>query len=145
MPTATALTKTIPKMRDPSYFGVKPKHKPAKSIPWVDVSDDDSKAKHIGLKRRNSLVNGSSDQSRNGQNAHKNKKRRSSVHQSPSTESRISTNEPGSSQTKRNQGASSGSTPPHTVKTKAIQEQRRQLPIAKGAVYPACFRYRKFI
>ncbi|KAH9480187.1 putative ATP-dependent RNA helicase prh1 [Psilocybe cubensis] len=122
-------------MRDPSYYGLKTEknHKRAKSIPWPDVSDDDKdKTKGNGVKRKNSIVNGSSDQSRGGQNGHKNKKRRSSVHNGDTPQSKDSAHGPSSSQSKRPHVNGSGPSTPHSAKFKAVQEQRAQLPIAKG-------------
>ncbi|PPQ86311.1 hypothetical protein CVT25_005612 [Psilocybe cyanescens] len=134
MPTTTYSTKTIQKIREPAYYGVKTEknHKRAKSVPWVDVSDDDEKSKRNSLKRKNSIVNGNADHSRNGQNGHKNKKRRSSIQNGDTPQSKDLANSPGSSQSKRGHINGSGPSTPHTAKFKAVQEQRKQLPIAKG-------------
>lgn len=114
----TAVQKSIPAVRSPSYYGLKNQknNKVSKPQPaWVDVSDEDSKKK--SLKRKGSIVNGQHEHSTNG---HKQKKRRHSV-----------------------RGAElpqvNGAGPSHvngaratTLKAKLLQEQRTQLPIAKG-------------
>lgn len=135
MPTATFSTQTIPKMRDQSYyFKTQKKKQRSKPGPWVDVSDDEGKGKKNGLKRKNSFVNGHSDHSRNGQNGHKHKKRRhSEVNGLDSPQpADFSSSDPGPSNSKKAQVNGAGPNTPHGAKAKAIQEQRAQLPIAKG-------------
>ncbi|KAF9479926.1 P-loop containing nucleoside triphosphate hydrolase protein [Pholiota conissans] len=110
-----AVYKPSPLVRNPSYFGLKTdknhkRHK--KSISWVDVSDEEDRGKK-SLKRRNSAVNGHHDSAVNG---HKHKKRRHSNDSSPQV------NGAGPSQINGTLG----------TKAKALQEQRSQLPIAKG-------------
>ncbi|KAF8904084.1 hypothetical protein CPB84DRAFT_697913 [Gymnopilus junonius] len=134
MPTATFSTQTIQRMRDPSYyFKAQKKRQRSKPGPWVDVSDDDSKGNKNRLKRKNSLVNGHSDHFRQGQNGHKHKKRRHSVNGVDSSEPiEFSSNSPGPSHPKKSQVNGAGPSTPHGARSKAIQEQRAQLPIAKG-------------
>lgn len=118
----TAVQKPISLVREPAYFGLKTEknRKRNKSIAWVDVSDDEDRGRK-SLKRRNSVVNGHHD-------GHKQKRRRYSVQATDSPQ----VNGAGPSQI-NGARASAHSTP----KAKELQEQRRQLPIAKGAS-PCC-------
>ncbi|KJA17972.1 hypothetical protein HYPSUDRAFT_972874 [Hypholoma sublateritium FD-334 SS-4] len=114
----TAVQKSIPAVRSPSYYGLKSQKNNKASKPqtsWVDVSDDDGGKKN--LKRKGSIINGQHEHSTNG---HKQKKRRHSGQ--------------GSELPQVN-----GAGPSHingaratTLKAKLLQEQRTQLPIAKG-------------
>ena len=105
-------------IRDKTFYGFKPdnlKTTTKKSIPWVDDSDDEKhQGKQNSMKRK---VNGHSYT----QNGHKQKKHRGSNNEVDQKNGDI--NSAGSSQTKHIH-----------VDAKAIQEQRMQLPIAKGIV-----------
>ncbi|KDR82400.1 hypothetical protein GALMADRAFT_237688 [Galerina marginata CBS 339.88] len=136
MPTATFSTKVIPKMRNAAYYGIKTEKNPkrAKSGPWVDVSDDENKGRPNALKRKNSVANARVDQSWNGQNGHKRKKRRQSLVGSDIPQANDLPNGSGSSHSKTNHLNGAGPSTSYGNKAKAIQEHRKQLPIAKGRV-----------
>ena len=114
----TAIQKLIPAVRPPSYYGLKNQKNnkvPKSKTHWVDVSDDDDAKK--SLKRKGSIINGQHELA----NGHKQKKRRHSVQGGESPQV-------------------NGAGPSHingarttTLKAKLLQEQRTQLPIAKGA------------
>ena len=107
-------------IRDKSFYGFKSdnsKTTTKKSIPWVDDSDDEKDGgKRSSMKRK---VNGHSHHYTNG---HKHKKHRGS----------------NNNEADQTNGDINGADPSQTkhlhVKAKAIQEQRMQLPIAKGIV-----------
>lgn len=108
-------TKNIQLIRDHSFFGLKKtkdkKLKYSKPMPYLNVSDDDESettCKVNGLKRKASMVNGY---------GHKHKKHR---------QQSVFENDAGPSQHIPN-GAIT-----HSRASKAIQEQRNDLPIAKG-------------
>jgi len=129
MPAATTYSsKVIQKVRSPSYYGLKggKNYKRAKPSPWVDVSDDDTKTKQNGLKRKPSIMNVHSDPSQNG---HKVKKRRHSIYVNDGGQPN---NFNDSGQTKKHRLSTAGPSTPQVSKFKSIQDQRQQLPIAKG-------------
>ena len=125
MPAAIHSAKPLQMVRDPSYFGLQAKkiNKP-KSIPWVDVSDDEGKNK----RKRKGFVH--HDHSHNGQNGPKHKKRRHSLHHS---DLNGLSNGAGPSQLNSSHVNGIKFTTPLNPKAKCIQEQRKQLPIAKGS------------
>ncbi|CAA7265450.1 unnamed protein product [Cyclocybe aegerita] len=133
MPVVLERPRNVQMMRDSSFYGLKAakQHKKAKQLPWVDVSDDDDKEKRNGIKRKHSSSHNHHDHSQNGQNGHKHKKRRRSSQHSDSPHLNGVSDEAGPSRqsTPHTNGMNSGSI---SAKAKAIQEQRRQLPIAQG-------------
>jgi anion-transporting ArsA/GET3 family ATPase len=116
MPTG----KTIRMIRDPAFFGLyKKKFRKSKPMPYFDVSDDENEntSKANALKRKASTVNG-----------HKSKRLRQQL-AFENTEAVLNgENVAGPSQQMQN-----GT--PISTKAKAIQEQRNDLPIAKGNVF----------
>ena len=121
-------------IRDKTFYGLKPDplKTPKKSVPWVDVSDDNERDRRGSMKRKISAVNGHSYHAQNG---HKLKKHRvnGSVNNDFENQTNGAINGAGPSQTKPIIHHGAGHTPQH-AKAKAIQEQRTQLPIAKGSV-----------
>lgn len=117
-------------VRDPAFFGIKNEKKAKKSMPYVDVSDDeDHTSKSKELKRKVPLINGHKatqfDSFR-----HKNKKRRFSDH--------------GDNFFQQNDSNAAGPLKPVSVsanssnmnaKVRLIQEQRKNLPIATGQFF----------
>ncbi len=128
MPTGMAIQhsstgKTIRMIRDASFYGLNKnkKLKKSKPMPYLDVSDDENEntSKVNGLKRKASTVNGHS---------HKPKKLRQQL-AFENTEAVLNgENVAGPSHQMQN-GA------PIITKAKEIQEQRNDLPIAKGNVF----------
>jgi len=132
MPVAVQSSRNIQMVRDPAFYGLdkEKKHKKSKPIPYVDVSDDDDKPKINGLKRKASVANGQSDHTHNSPNGQKHKKRRHSVQENESIQWN-GVNDAGPSHPKGiiNGAASSMQA---GAKVRAIQEQRKGLPITKG-------------
>lgn len=121
-------------IRDKAFYGLKSdnlKTPTKKPIPWVDVSDEEDRGKQGSMKRK---ANGHSQHY--AQNGHKHKKHRGLNNEVDQMNGDISSSA-GPSQTKHMQNGAAG--PGHTsqnhAKAKALQEQRMQLPIAKGIVY----------
>ncbi|KAF8817173.1 P-loop containing nucleoside triphosphate hydrolase protein [Phlegmacium glaucopus] len=135
MPVALEPTRNIHMIRDKAFYGFKPDNgahlkTPKKSVPWVDVSDGEERGKRNSMKRKVSAINGYSHHAQNG---HKHKKRRRSGSASNEVQTNGDINGAGPSQMKhvhQNQNGA-GHTSQH-AKAKALQEQRTQLPIAKG-------------
>ena len=146
MPVALEPTRNIQMIRDKTFYGFKPDNGAAhlrtttkKSVPRVDVSDDEEQWRKQGsMKRKASALNGRSHHHQDAQNGHKHKKHRGNNKIENQTNGDI--NGTGPSQTKHMQngavGHSSHPTSPmqHHAQAKAIQEQRTQLPIAKGTI-----------
>jgi hypothetical protein len=125
-------TRNIQMIRDKAFYGLKSdnlKTTTKKSIPWVDCSDDEER-KQSSLKRK---VNGHSHHYE--QNGHKHKKHRG-LNNKEVDQTNGDINGAGPSQTKHMQNGAAAHTSQHHAKAKAIQEQRMELPIAKGIV---CF------
>jgi len=131
MPVAVQSSRNIQMVRDPAFYGLKQegKHKKSKAMPYVDVSDDDDKPKANGLKRKASAFNGQSDHTHNSPNGQKHKKRRQSVQENESFQPN-GVNDAGPSHSKTTNNASSFMQA--SAKVRAIQEQRKELPITKG-------------
>ncbi|KAF8158511.1 P-loop containing nucleoside triphosphate hydrolase protein [Crassisporium funariophilum] len=132
MPTVVESAKHISMVRDKSFYGFKDRKdiKQGQSMPWVDVSDDERKGNQNGMKRKNSFVNGHRDHSQNG---HKQKKRRHSTSNGHTDSPNGHVNgHSGPSQPKRVSQNDVNCSTPLSAKAKAIQDQRTQLPIAKG-------------
>ena len=120
-------------IRDKTFYGFKSdnlKTTVKKPIPWVDISDEEDRGKQNSLKRK---ANGHSHHY--AQNGHKHKKRRE-LNDSEVAQTNGDISSAGPSQTKhmQMQNGVAGHTSQHHAKAKAIQEQRIQLPIAKGMV-----------
>lgn len=132
MPAAVCPAKVIQTVRDPSYYGLKVEkgYKRPKPTPWVDVSEDEDKGKRRSIKRKGSAINGRHEHVQNG---NKYKKRRHSLQNSDAPQSNSPSSFAGPSQTKA--GHVGGARPASSLspKAEAMQEQRRHLPIAKGA------------
>ena len=126
-------------VRDPAFYGLKQegKHKKSKPMPYVDISDDDDKPKANGLKRKASAVNGQSDHTHNSPNGQKPKRRRQSVQESESLQPNGVDNAGPSHSKTANSAASSTQA---SAKVRAIQEQRKELPITKGLFLPPTIR-----
>ena len=130
MPVAVQQARNVQMVRDRSYFGLNKdkNHKKSKSVPWVDVSDEEDKSKTTGHKRKAPTSNGRHETSHND---HTSKKRRHEFHKNDS-------HQPNGDST--GAGPSLSPTGDHlngnhsSAKAKAIQEQRRDLPIAKGII-----------
>lgn len=123
-------TRNIQMIRDKTFYGFKSdnlKTTTKKSIPWVDVSDDEDRGKRSSMKRK---ANGLSHH--HAQNGHKHKKHRGlNNNEVDQMNDDIISAGPSPSQ-KHMQNGAAGHTSQHHAK--AIQEQRMQLPIAKGIV-----------
>jgi hypothetical protein len=119
-------------IRDKSFYGFKPDNKTTakKPIPWMDVSDEEDGGKRSSMKRK---ANGHSHHY--AQNGHKHKKHRG-LNNNEADQTNGDTNSAGPSQTKhlQMQNGAADHTSQHHAKAKAIQEQRMQLPIAKGII-----------
>jgi hypothetical protein len=120
-------------IRDKTFYGFKSdksKTKAKRPIPWVDVSDEEDRGKQSSMKRK---ANGHSHHY--AQNGHKHKKHRGSnddeVHQ---TNGNINSAGPSQTGHTQMQNCAVDHTSQHHAMAKAIQEQRMQLPIAKGIV-----------
>jgi hypothetical protein len=122
-------------IRDKTFYGLKSdslKTPTKKPIPWVDVSDEEDRGKQGSMKRK---ANGHSNHyAQNGVNGHKHKKHRGLNNEVDQMNGDISGGA-GPSQTKHMQNGAAGHTSQHHAKAKALQEQRMQLPIAKGIVH----------
>lgn len=114
-------------IRDKTFYGFKSddlKKTVKKPIPWVDVSDEEDRGQ-----RKRKANNG------HAQNGHKHKKHRGlNDNEVDQTNGDIQVNGAGPSQVKHMQNGATGHTSQHHAKAKAIQEQRMQLPIAKGII-----------
>jgi len=131
MPAAIYSAKPLQMVRDPSYFGLQAERKTynkPKSIPWVDVSDDEGKNE----RKRKALVHHghSHNGQHNGHNGPKHKKRKHSLHHS---DSNGLSNGAGPSQPNNSHVNGIKISPLLNAKAKGIQDQRKQLPIAKGS------------
>jgi len=140
MPVALEPTRNIQMVRDKAFYGFKPDSgthlkTPKKSIPWVDVGDEEERGKQSSMKRKVSAINGDLHYAQNG---HRNKKRRRFDFVNNEIQKNGDINGAGPSQIKHTHHNYSGvgHTSQHT-KAKVIQEQRIQLPIAKGTF--ACY------
>lgn len=127
------LSRNIQMIRDKTFYGFKSdnsKTTAKKAIPWVDVSDDEDRGKQSSMKRK---ANGHSHLY--AQNGHKHKKHRG-LNNNEVDQTNGDINGAGPSQTKhmQTQNGAADHTSQHHTKAKAIQEQRMQLPIAKGIV-----------
>jgi hypothetical protein len=134
MPISLEPTRNIQMVRDKNFYGFKPDNvahlkTTKKHVPWVDVSDDEKPGKQSSMKRKVSAINGHSQHAQNG---HKHKKYRGS--NEIWNQINGDTNGADPSQTKHIHGANPNTSQhiQHT-KVKAMQEQRMQLPIAKGS------------
>lgn len=141
MPVALEPTRNIQMIRDKTFYGFKPDGaaahlKTKKSVPWVDVSDDDERGKQGSMKRKLSVLHGHSNRHQHAQNGHKHKKHRGNNDVEIQTNGDI--NGAGPSHTKHIQNDAADHGSQHHAKAKAIQEQRTQLPIAKGTVRLPC-------
>lgn len=141
MPVTLEPTRNIHMIRDKTFYGFKPDGtaahlKTKKSVPRVDVSDDDERGKQGSMKRKVSALHGHSIQHQHVQNGHKHKKHRGNNDVEIQTNGDLNgaLNGAGPSQTKHMQNDAAGHSSQHHAKAKAIQEQRTQLPIAKGTV-----------
>ena len=135
MPIALESTKNIQMVRDKAFYGLKPHNlkTPKKSVPWVDVSDEEERRKQSSVKRKVSAINGNSHYIQNG-HKHKKHRRSDSVNNDIGNQMNGDMNGAGSSQTKQSHHNHNGTG--HTSQhSKAIQEQRTQLPIAKGVFF----------
>ena len=124
-------SRNIQMIRDKTFYGFKSenlKTTTKKPIPWVDVSDEEDRGKQSSMKRK---ANGHSHHC--AQNGHKHKKHRG-LNNNEVDQTNGDINSAGPSQTKHMQNGAAGRTSQHHAKEKAIQEQRMQLPIAKGIV-----------
>ena len=120
--------RNIQMIRDKAFYGFKSDNlkMTKKPIPWVDVSDEEDRGKQNSMKRK---ANGHSHHY--AQNGHKHKKHRLN-NEVDQTNGII--NSAGPSQMKHMQNGAVGHISQDHAKVKAIQEQRMQLPIAKGIV-----------
>ena len=118
-------------IRDKTFFGLKSdnlKTTAKKPIPWVDVSDEEDGGKQ--MKRK---ANGHSHHY--AQNGHKQKKHRGlNNNEVDQTNGDISSAGPSQTKHLQMQNGTVDNTSQHHAKAKALQEQRMQLPIAKGMV-----------
>ena len=110
-------------IRDKTFYGFKSDNLKTtkKPIPWVDASDEEDRGKQNSMKRK-----------ANGHYGHKHKKQRLN-NEVDQTNGNINSADP--SQMKHMQNGAASHTSQHHAKAKAIQEQRMQLPIAKGIVH----------
>ena len=125
-------------VRDKNFYGFKPDNvahlkTTKKHVPWVDVSDDEKLGKQSSMKRKVSAIN---SHSQHAQNGHKHKKYRGS--NEIGNQINGDTNGADPSQTMHIHYSPNGANPNTSqhiqyTKMKAIQEQRTQLPIAKGS------------
>ncbi|KAF8879493.1 P-loop containing nucleoside triphosphate hydrolase protein [Infundibulicybe gibba] len=101
-------------------FAPEPKNsvRPRKKVPWVDVDDDEGRRRKTPLKVNGYAPNTPSPSIGNGRNGRKHKKARHSLGKSTSESPELPT-------TPQSAG-------PSNSKSSALQQQRRQLPIAKG-------------
>lgn len=114
---------------DQPNHGIKPgklgRH--SKHIPWVDVGDEEDRHKKLPLKRNNGMING-----HDSQNGRRHKKPRHSHSNMGEGLSNSSPNGINLIHRKSLNGAGPSSS--SNSKAVALQEERRQLPIAKGDV-----------
>ncbi|TFK39056.1 P-loop containing nucleoside triphosphate hydrolase protein [Crucibulum laeve] len=101
-------------------------HKTKKTVPWVDVDDDD-KSRKTPLKRNNDMVN-VHDQHHSARKSKKARHSYLSMSDLPSENGDASS----SNHSRRRSSGTAGPSASSTPRLIALQEQRRQLPIAQG-------------